>query len=280
MDNCGGQNKNNAVLRLALYLIEIRYFLTVEFISYIHGRTKNACDRMSNQMKLKYHKKDTSSWSQALETLDTKEHVGIVDAQEAMFKDYGALLEKVYGSFKAGTLQKNHIFKVEHTDEKMKMQCAVHDGAPFANQPMLKRGQALGEDRTTANDAFVVAALKSPGLRPTKQVELYKKFRPFVPHRFRYETCPKPSNTVLLQVKDETVKKRNQKTAAKPPQAAAAKPATTKPATAKPSKSTGQAKKRKAASESAKKQVQKKPKGKKKQAAPESDTNRDWSVSE
>jgi hypothetical protein len=72
MDNCGGQNKNNVVLRLALYLVEIKYFLTVEFIFSIRGHTKNACDRMFIQMKLKYHKKDIFSWSQALETLDTK----------------------------------------------------------------------------------------------------------------------------------------------------------------------------------------------------------------
>jgi hypothetical protein len=53
-----------------------------------------------------------------------------------------------------------------------------------------------------------------------------------------------------------------------------------KPVAANPPKATSQAKKRKAASEAAKKQVQKKPKGKKKQAAPESDTDSDWSVSE
>jgi hypothetical protein len=275
MDNCGGQNKNNVVLRFALYLVGMRYFLTVEFVFYIRGHTKNACDRMFNQMKLKYHKKDIFSWSQALETLNTKENVRIVDDQEAMFKDFGALLNKFYGSIKAGTVQKNHIFKVEHTDEKLNMQCAVHDGALFVNQPMLKRGQVLGKDHTAAIDAFVVAALKPPGLRPIKQVELYKKFHTFFPRRFWDDTCPKPSDEVLMQVNDETTKKRKQKTAPKPPQVAAVKPAATKPP-----KATVQAKKRRAAGEAAKKQGQKKPKVKKRQAAPESDTDSDWSVSE
>jgi hypothetical protein len=197
-----------------------------------------------------------------------------------MFKDYGALLDKFYGSFKAGTIQKNHIFKLEHNDEKLNIQCAVHDGAPFVNQPMIKRGQVLGKDRNAAIDAFVAAALKPPGMRPTKQVELYKKFRPFVPRQFWDETCPKPSDEVLMQVKDETAKKRKQKTAAKPTQAAAAKPAAMKPAASKPQKSTGQAKKRRAAGEAAKKQGQKKPKVKKRQAAPESDTDSDWYMSE
>jgi hypothetical protein len=133
-----------------------------------------------------------------------------------MFKDYGALLNKFYGSFKAGTIQKNHIFKVEHTDEKLNMQCAVHDGAPFVNQPMLKRGQVLVKDRTAAIDTFVVSALNPPGLRPIKKVELYIKFRPFVPRQFWDETCPKPSDEVLMQVKDKTAKKRKHKTVATP----------------------------------------------------------------
>jgi hypothetical protein len=55
---CGGQNKNNVVLPLAPYLVEMDYFLKVEFAFYIRGHTKNSCDRTYNQMKLKYLKKD------------------------------------------------------------------------------------------------------------------------------------------------------------------------------------------------------------------------------
>jgi hypothetical protein len=100
MDNCSGQNKNNVVLRLALYLVQMKYFRTVEFVFYIHSHTNNACDCMFNQMKLKYHKQDIFSWSQEIATLGVKEHVLIVDAKEFMFKDYGALLDKFYGSLK------------------------------------------------------------------------------------------------------------------------------------------------------------------------------------
>jgi hypothetical protein len=55
MDNCGGQNKNNVVLRLAPYLIEMGYLKTVVFAFYVRGHTKNSCDRIFNQMKLEYH---------------------------------------------------------------------------------------------------------------------------------------------------------------------------------------------------------------------------------
>jgi hypothetical protein len=63
MDNCGGQNKNNVVLRLAPYLVEMGYFLKFEFAFYIRGHTNNTCDRTYNKMKSNYHKNDSSHGS-------------------------------------------------------------------------------------------------------------------------------------------------------------------------------------------------------------------------
>jgi hypothetical protein len=81
MDNCGGQKKNSVVLRLAPYLVEMGYFLKVEFAFYIRGHTKNACDRTYNQMNSKYHKKDIFTCEQALQTLNIKEHANVVDTK-------------------------------------------------------------------------------------------------------------------------------------------------------------------------------------------------------
>jgi hypothetical protein len=201
MDNCSSQNKNNVVLRLALYLVEMKHFRTLEFVFYIRGHTKNSCDRMFNQMKLKYHKQDIFSLSQAIATLGVKEHVLIVDAKESMFKDYGALLEKFYGSFKTNTIRINHLLKVEDTDVSLSMQCATHVGAEFFSQPMLNKGQVLGQARTDAINAFMLETLKLSDLRLIKQVELFKKFRPFVPKQFWTETCPSPSDEIMLQIK-------------------------------------------------------------------------------
>jgi hypothetical protein len=203
---------------LAPYLVEMGYFLTFKYVFYIRGHTKNSCNRMFNQMKLKFHGRDIFSWGQALETLNIKEHVNIVDAQESHFKDYGALLDKFYVNFKPNTIQKKHIFKVESTDEALTMQCATHDGALFVNQPMLKKGQVLGAKRTDTINACELAILFPPGLRPIKQVELYKKFRPFVPCEFWEETCPKHSEAVLTQVKDKTASKRKVKAATAKPE--------------------------------------------------------------
>ena len=45
-DNCSGQNKNNMVIRLVPYLIELGYFKKVNFIFLVVGHTKNAADRL------------------------------------------------------------------------------------------------------------------------------------------------------------------------------------------------------------------------------------------
>ena len=54
MDNCSGQNKNNTVLKLAMWLKQMGYFKRVRVIFLIVGHTKNACDRLFNSLKKKY----------------------------------------------------------------------------------------------------------------------------------------------------------------------------------------------------------------------------------
>jgi hypothetical protein len=83
------------------------------------------------------------------------------------------------------------------------MQCATHTGAPFGRQVMIKRENMWGDATRLAEiEAFELQTLTAPGLCPIKQVELYNKFRPFVPHDFWEATCPKPSDEVLAQCKD------------------------------------------------------------------------------
>jgi hypothetical protein len=101
---------------------------------------------------------------------------------------------------------------VEDTDASLLIQCSTHSEAPFVEQAMLKIGQARGDKtRLAAMESFELQTLKAPGLRPIKQVELYKKFRPFVPREFWGDTCPRPSDEVLAQVKDESSKIRKTK---------------------------------------------------------------------
>jgi hypothetical protein len=91
------------------------------------------------------------------------------------------------------------------------MQCDLHSDAPFISQTMLKRGHVLGPSRTAEIEAYMIETLTPPGFRPIKQVELWKKFRPFVPRQYWDELCPRPSDEAIAQVKDNTAQKRKHK---------------------------------------------------------------------
>ncbi len=54
MDYCSGQNKNNTVLKLAMWLKQMGYFKQVRIVFLIVGHTKNACDCLFNSLKKKY----------------------------------------------------------------------------------------------------------------------------------------------------------------------------------------------------------------------------------
>jgi hypothetical protein len=103
-------------------------------------------------------------------------------------------------------------------------------------QPMLKKGQELGAARRDAIDAYKLETLKAPGLRPIKQVELYKKFRPFVPRCYWDETFPRPSDKVLAMVKNEIAERRKQKQVPKSTTLVATATNTKKAATARNTK--------------------------------------------
>ncbi len=85
MDNCGGRNKNNNVLRLALYLVELQYFEIVQFVFYVRRHTKNNCDRLFNQLKLRWHKKNTYTMKQLVECLNLQPNVEFIEVTSDSF---------------------------------------------------------------------------------------------------------------------------------------------------------------------------------------------------
>jgi hypothetical protein len=101
---------------------------------------------------------------------------------------------------------------VQDTDVSLSMQYVTHSEAPFVEQATLKRGPVRRDKtRVAGMEVFELYTLKAPGLHPIKQVELYKKFLPFVLCKFWEDTCPRPSDEVLARIKDESSKKRKTK---------------------------------------------------------------------
>ena len=108
MDNCGGQNKNKMVLRLALYLVEMKYFKQVEFIFFVRGHTKNVCDRLFNLLKIRYHKANVYTMDMLHEVCNSLDDVTFFTMSSNVFFYYDDMLNNFYKPFKSGTIQVNH----------------------------------------------------------------------------------------------------------------------------------------------------------------------------
>ena len=118
MDNCSGQNKIQMVLQLANYLVEADYFEKVNFVFYIVGHTKNACDRWFNTLKKNYCRRNIYSFNQLIDSMKTNININDVTiTKEDDFKDWDAFLNSVYKRLVSGTTHKTHIFSSEQENK-------------------------------------------------------------------------------------------------------------------------------------------------------------------
>jgi hypothetical protein len=169
----------------------------------VRGHTKNACDRLFNQMEIPFYKYQVHSYRMALNILNNQPTLSMIDATQDMFKDYGNMLESFYSNFEPGTIRINHIFKVDMIDDTaLEMQCSTHDGSSVVRQSKIKRGATLGQERLDLLKSYPLETCKPPGLSAIKQVELYKKWQQYVDPRYWEEMCPKPSDEVMGHVKN------------------------------------------------------------------------------
>ena len=113
MDNSCGQNKNNFVLWLAPLLVKAGYFKKVNFIFYIVGHTKKACDCWFNTLKRMYRVSNISTFGQLLAKLNTHELININTIRDGDFKNFKLFEDKYYKVITSGKLLTGHIFTVE-----------------------------------------------------------------------------------------------------------------------------------------------------------------------
>ena len=92
MDNCGGQNKKNTIIKMCAYIVEAGWFNKVNIIFLVKGHTKNHCDRNFNLLKLEWHKRNVYTYAESLEVLGSMENVEVIDASNLHF-DYSTMLD-------------------------------------------------------------------------------------------------------------------------------------------------------------------------------------------
>ncbi len=96
-------------MKLALWLMAMGYFKSVQFIFLVIGHTKNAADRLFNSLKQEYRKQNLFTFDQFVRTLDQSASVTVHRTLANDFLDYDSLLDGIYRKL-AGNIKQNHIF--------------------------------------------------------------------------------------------------------------------------------------------------------------------------
>ena len=140
---------------------------------------------------------------QFISLISDSEFVFGKECHEKDFYDYNLLFDKVYKDLTKPGVKKWQIFSVSQPDNNDTKLSMVFRSSNLVNalvetHPIIK---AATNRETKLRSKLVM--LDPPGRKEIKQVELYTKYRKYVPLQWQDETCPRPAEAVLEKFKLE-----------------------------------------------------------------------------
>ena len=207
-DNCAGQNKNNTIMKMLMFLYEMKYFKMITFLFLIVGHTKNCADRLFNSLKSQYHNMNIYTMDQLTGVLNTSKYVTVLKAEPSDFKDYNKYFSYFYRKL-PGQISQNHIFSLGSMEEDAAGGCK--EGREF-QMSLRKSDREEDAEKITKcilqnwynklpnrnyNDkqeglknrlkdlkeleGTLLETMPTPGINPYKRVELVEKFKLEIP---------------------------------------------------------------------------------------------------
>ena len=238
-DNCSGQNKNNNVLKFAIWLTEMGFFNEVNFVFLIVGHTKNAADRLFNCLKVQYRRQNIYTMDQLLHVLDDSPKVSVHQATASDFFDWDLYLNLFYSDFKkagsGGLIKKHHIFSCNYEKDRHKNtlhvnmresdlpehKVTVHKAFKqgFYGRSAFPKGVVGLQAAIAARKASMTAAMSdklkqivSDGINIFKRVELATKWARIIPQLHANDVFYQmPPKAILDAVKREKILRKDAK---------------------------------------------------------------------
>jgi hypothetical protein len=211
MDNCGGQNKNQHVLRLLNILVKRQLATTAKLIFLIRGHTKNDCDRLFNTMKMVYRKSDVFTPQDLVDCMQHEKVEPIMVPPEA-FVDWNGL-ENSFIDPPSGHIQANHIFQVDiNVDNGNSMVIQIADHEPTVVIQLVKSDYRLHPTQFWKDQT--PATIAPPGIQDIKWQELYFKWGAYVPQLKKQQWCyyiDKPPQEKIAKVRGANKVSRKQR---------------------------------------------------------------------
>ncbi|KAG7347967.1 hypothetical protein IV203_016672 [Nitzschia inconspicua] len=194
MDNCAGQNKNNYVLLLAPYLVEMGYFSTVNMLFLVVGHTKNVCNRRFNNMKQEYHKSQVFTVDEAVEVLGRNQKFPLLSITY--------FVPTQLPNTSDGVTMKFHAREPSLEDH----------GKVYADNIIDSKFAANGDRREKLKSVAPPPTIYN-GLPGYKQILMHKSYSQYVPSKYRNNPLYKePSPDVVdAEAKDQRERIANKK---------------------------------------------------------------------
>lgn len=213
-DNCAGQNKNRMVLGYFAWLVEMGYLLKANVLFLVRGHTKNACDRLFNQLKKYFRKQNIYTSEQLYEALNKPDFVDVHWMAPEEFGDWHLSIDPIF-KMPNGETKKNHNFTITKNNLG-KIVISAYDGEVEIEYNTTPRGMDVGSlARQVALAAFPPKQTKRGVLSPLKHNELYNKWLKFVPKEFRtdwwFKEPPSPEDVASVRTEKNAAQKRRKK---------------------------------------------------------------------
>jgi hypothetical protein len=222
-DNCSAQNKNKAMIKFCMWLVEAGWVEEVTLMFLVKGHTKNDCDKMFNNLKQGTKGKNIWTGDDLDEAYmaNNAEFISLTringdDTLASFWRDWAEGLGKVYRDPPPGTILDNHVFeygrKADADEEESDAEelaaaqpipltytCKEFRDSTVQNtydlRPAMRQTIKFAEINGMTDDERAtkiielpdqLPVLEAPGLAPIKANEMQNKIGPLAPEDKRY----------------------------------------------------------------------------------------------
>ncbi|KAE9219615.1 hypothetical protein PF005_g7807 [Phytophthora fragariae] len=185
-DNCGGQNKNNFVVKMLLGLAQMGELETIDLKFFIKGHTKNAVDRGFGHIRKKFAREDVWTMDQLLEVVNAASSSALVHVpkENAVMKVFRTAVQEAYKDMKS--VQSYQIFGMA-TDNPGVVSCRAGPNSEVVTQDLRRSFDSIPTSDEKVRDLFEshLDPLQPPLPNFEKKQQMFNKVRMYVPDEFR-----------------------------------------------------------------------------------------------
>ncbi|KAE9313945.1 hypothetical protein PF008_g19603 [Phytophthora fragariae] len=186
-DNCGGQNKNNLVIKFLLAQVHMGVLNRIDYKFFVKGHTKNSCDRSFGHIRKFVSRQDCWTLGQVVSAVRdsaTSNRTVHISCDDGFFKGYKSLVKELYKNLTG--VQQYQWFEMDASQPGM-VDCRKSPSADAEEQYLRRKVDGILTENTKVARMFehFLESLSVPGVNTEKKYTMHYVVRPYVPEEFR-----------------------------------------------------------------------------------------------